>query len=156
MPSNVVSRILAKVDYSFNFKSKRVITFGNHRPIHDSNLGLVTNSKNTILATAKWTNTEHNEIQTIHTYYPECLLSKKLSKWSIWIVYQNLWQDNQGLKLCSKNCISPFCSGIFLMSNKRPTGLNGHLSIRDFTLNSCQKGAYLHINSPIIIKNKNQ
>ena len=35
--------------------------------------------------------------------------------------------------------------------NKRPTGVNGHLSIRDFTLNSCQKGAYLHINSPIII-----
>ena len=34
---------------------------------------------------------------------------------------------------------------------KRPTGLNGHLSIRVFTLNSCQKGAYLHINSPIII-----
>ena len=37
------------------------------------------------------------------------------------------------------------------MKNKRPTGLNGHLSIRDFTLNSCQKGAYLHINNPIII-----
>ena len=35
-------------------------------------------------------------------------------------------------------------------NNKRPTGLNGHLSIKDFTLNSCQKGAYLHINSPII------
>ena len=44
------------------------------------------------------------------------------------------------------------------MANKRPTGLNGHLSIRDFTLNYCQKGAYLHINSPIIkikIKIKN-
>ena len=51
MPPNVISRILAKVDYSFNFKSKRVITFGNHRPIHESNLGLVT--KNAILATAK-------------------------------------------------------------------------------------------------------
>ena len=37
------------------------------------------------------------------------------------------------------------------LSNKRPTGLNGHLSIRDFTLNSFQKSAYLHINSPIII-----
>ena len=37
------------------------------------------------------------------------------------------------------------------ISNKRPTGLNSHLSIRDFTLNFCQKGAYLHINSPIII-----
>ena len=35
--------------------------------------------------------------------------------------------------------------------DKGPTGRNGHLSIRDFTLNSCQKGAYLHINSPIII-----
>ena len=37
------------------------------------------------------------------------------------------------------------------MKDKRPPGLNGHLSIRDFTLNSCQKGAYFHINSPIII-----
>ena len=36
-----------------------------------------------------------------------------------------------------------------------PTGLNGHLSIKDFTLNSCQKGAYLHINRPIILINKN-
>ena len=34
--------------------------------------------------------------------------------------------------------------------DKRPTGLNGHLSIRDFTLTSCQKGSYLYINSPII------
>ena len=34
--------------------------------------------------------------------------------------------------------------------NKRPTGLNGHLSIRDFTLTSCQKGSYLYINNPII------
>ena len=40
--------------------------------------------------------------------------------------------------------------------NKRPTGLNGHLSIRDFTLTFCQKGSYLHINIPIIKKNKNQ
>ena len=37
-----------------------------------------------------------------------------------------------------------------VMKYKRPTGLNGHLSIRDFTLTSCQKGAYLYINSPII------
>ena len=35
-------------------------------------------------------------------------------------------------------------------SNKRPTGLNGHLSIRDLTLTSCQKGSNLYINSPII------
>ena len=34
--------------------------------------------------------------------------------------------------------------------NKRPTGLNGHLSIRDFTPTSCQKGSYLYINNPII------
>ena len=40
-------------------------------------------------------------------------------------------------------------------ANKRPTGLNGHLSIRDFTLNSYQKCAYLHLSSIIII-NKNQ
>ena len=32
--------------------------------------------------------------------------------------------------------------------NKRPTCLNGHLSIRDFTLT--EKGSYLYINSPII------
>ena len=35
--------------------------------------------------------------------------------------------------------------------NKRLTGLNGHLSIRDLTLTSCQQGAYLHSNSPIKI-----
>ena len=29
-------------------------------------------------------------------------------------------------------------------------GLNGPLSIRDFTLTSCQKDSYLYINSPII------
>ena len=34
--------------------------------------------------------------------------------------------------------------------NKRPTGLNGHLSIKDFTPTSCQKGSYLYINNPII------
>ena len=34
--------------------------------------------------------------------------------------------------------------------NKWPTGLNSHLSIRDFTPTSCQKGSYLCINSPII------
>ena len=49
--------------------------------------------------------------------------------------------------------LSPFSDD---KENKRPTGFNGHQSIRDFTLNSCQKGAYLHINSPIIIINKNQ
>ena len=38
----------------------------------------------------------------------------------------------------------------FPIENKRPTGLNGHLSIGDFTLTSCQKGSYLYINSPII------
>ena len=37
-----------------------------------------------------------------------------------------------------------------MLDNKRPTCLNGHLSIRDFTLTSCQKGSYLYINSPII------
>ena len=30
-----------------------------------------------------------------------------------------------------------------------------HLSIRDFTLTPCQRGAYLHTNRPIVI-NKNQ
>ena len=37
----------------------------------------------------------------------------------------------------------------------RAKGLNGHLSIRDFTLTSCQKGSYLYINSRIRI-NENQ
>ena len=35
-------------------------------------------------------------------------------------------------------------------TNKRPTGLNCHLSIRDLTPTSCQKVSYLYINSPII------
>ena len=52
------------------------------------------------------------------------------------------------------NYYSTFCKATKLI-NKRPTGLNGHLSIRDFTLNSCQKGAYLYLSSIIII-NKNQ
>ena len=34
--------------------------------------------------------------------------------------------------------------------DKRPTGLKDHLSIRDSTLTSCQKGSYLHINGIII------
>ena len=34
-------------------------------------------------------------------------------------------------------------------------GLNGHLSIRDPTLNTCLKGSYLYINMPIININKN-
>ena len=33
---------------------------------------------------------------------------------------------------------------------KKPTGLNGHTSISDFTPTSCQKDSYLYINSPII------
>ena len=39
---------------------------------------------------------------------------------------------------------------IDFLKNKRPTGLNGHLSIRYFTLTSCQKGSYLHKKGPII------
>ena len=35
-------------------------------------------------------------------------------------------------------------------SNRRPKGLNGHLSIRDSTLTSCQNGSYLYIRYPII------
>ena len=37
-----------------------------------------------------------------------------------------------------------------LKKNEKPICLNGHLSIRDFTLTSCQKSSYLYINSPII------
>ena len=43
-------------------------------------------------------------------------------------------------------CQANFCR---LAENKRPTGLNGHLSIRDYTLTSCQKDSCLYINSPI-------
>ena len=32
-----------------------------------------------------------------------------------------------------------------IKTNKRPTGLNSHLSIGDFTLTSCQKGSYFFI-----------
>ena len=39
------------------------------------------------------------------------------------------------------------------LANKRPTGLNGHLSIRDSTLTSCQKGSYQQLHHR---KNKNQ
>ena len=34
--------------------------------------------------------------------------------------------------------------------NKRPMVLNGHLSIRNSTLTSCQKDSYFHINRLII------
>ena len=34
--------------------------------------------------------------------------------------------------------------------NKRLLGLNRHLSIRDSTTTSCQKGSYLNVNRPII------
>ena len=51
------------------------------------------------------------------------------------------------MKFISFNSFNP-------LNNKRPTGLNSHLSIRDFTLTSCQKGSYLYINSPIIEKMK--
>ena len=33
------------------------------------------------------------------------------------------------------------------INDKMPTGLNGLLSIRDYTLTSCQKGSYLHSNN---------
>ena len=36
------------------------------------------------------------------------------------------------------------------VSNKRPTGPNGHLGIRDSTMTFGQKGSHLHINSLII------
>ena len=42
-----------------------------------------------------------------------------------------------------------FMNKMLFSQNKRPMGLNGHLRIRDCTLTSCQKGSYLHINSPI-------
>ena len=44
-----------------------------------------------------------------------------------------------------------FNSGRYFDSScNRPTDLNGHMSIRNVTLHSCQKGSYLHINKPII------
>ena len=57
------------------------------------------------------------------------------------------------LKLCTNLymyqyllCTTPTLS----LKNKRPTCLNSHLSIRDSTLTSCQKGSYFHIYRPII------
>ena len=41
----------------------------------------------------------------------------------------------------------PFGSGE--IDNKRPTGLNVHLSIRDFTLTSRQKGSIFYLNKPL-------
>ena len=38
--------------------------------------------------------------------------------------------------------------------NKRPRGIKGYLSIRNFSLTSCQKSSYLHISSHIIEKIK--
>ena len=35
------------------------------------------------------------------------------------------------------------------LENNRPTGLNVYMGIRDFTLISCQKHSYLHINSKL-------
>ena len=57
-------------------------------------------------------------------------------------------RDGQSDKKGDINCSSKGSTSI--SCNKRPTGLNGHLSIRDFSLTSCQKGLYLYINSPII------
>ena len=64
----------------------------------------------------------------------------------------------KGVQVCSNEVSCLFsrgdnfvnCENTSTKFNKRPTGLNGHLSIRDFTLTSCQKGSYLYINSPII------
>ena len=75
----------------------------------------------------------------------------------IWNFPRYLWNPDVGsihVGLVASKNIWHFL--LKIKNNKRPTGLNGHLSIRDFTLNSCQKGAYLHINSPIIIINKNK
>ena len=38
---------------------------------------------------------------------------------------------------------------VYIYENKKLIGLNGHLSIKDSTLTSCQNGSYLHTNSPI-------
>ena len=56
-------------------------------------------------------------------------------------IYLYLWYWERWFSLWTK---------CFFHKTKGPMGLNGHLSIRDCTLTSCQKGSYLHINSPII------
>ena len=54
------------------------------------------------------------------------------------------------------NKMNFYADFIFLISlynkDKRPTGLNGHLSIGDFTLNSCQKGAYFFISAAPLLQ----
>ena len=44
----------------------------------------------------------------------------------------------------------------YLNSNKRPTSLNGHLSIRDITLTSCQRRGHIAYQQPNHRRNRNQ
>ena len=61
-------------------------------------------------------------------------------------------KKNQRYETVEKNLTTNFYLELiwFLIINKRPEGLNSHLSFRDFTLTSCQRGSYLYINNPII------
>ena len=49
-----------------------------------------------------------------------------------------------------KNKIPSYNNEVNKQETKLPICLNGHLSIKDSTLTSCQEGSYLNINSPII------
>ena len=42
------------------------------------------------------------------------------------------------------------------MSDKRPTSLNGHLSIRDITLTSCHRRGHIAYQQPNHRRNRNQ
>ena len=55
-----------------------------------------------------------------------------------------------------EGAINEIALGKCYKMNKRPTGLNGHLSIRDFTLTSCQRGSYLYYQQDHHRINENQ
>ena len=83
----------------------------------------------------------------------ELLIGKVVLKKTIFpIVWSFIWTNLFLIyprMLCAM-LIWIWFSGSRKKINKRPKGLNGHLSIRNSRLTSCQKGSYLHIRCPII------
>ena len=70
-----------------------------------------------------------------HKHTQTASLSLKfIYTWTVFTQFaQNSYYGQSSIILCK-----------FSRKNKRPIGLNGHLSIRDSTLTSCQKGSYFH------------
>ena len=83
------------------------------------------------------------------------LCSKRLN--SLTCMKMSNFQQKRGPVATTIEINNHFNSGNYFNSGRyfdsgcnRPTDLNGHKSIRNVTLHSCQKGSYLHINNPII------